>query len=109
MIKLAAGEFNRWETMNGPEMDREWKAREVEDAARKLEVIAELQKTEGWQLFLQVLEGTLHSAAYKIQEAKDPYEAWRHLAVQKTVSDLKSWTDREILVATQIIQQSKEK
>lgn len=81
----------------------------IDDCSRRLEAISELQKTEGWALFQAVLDGVLAGAQYRVETAKDPYEAWRHLAVVKTAKDLKSWTDREIAFAKEAIEVAKRK
>lgn len=81
----------------------------IEAAGERLEIIAELQKTQGWQLFQAVLDQDLKAAQYHLDKAKDPSEAWKELWVLKTLQSLKSWSDREIQTSKEVIADAKRK
>ena len=77
-------------------------------ASERLEIISELQKTRGWQLFHTVLSQSLVAAEFHLNKAKDPSDAWRFLHEVKTLRDLKSWTDREIKTAKEVLEPPKQ-
>lgn len=64
-----------------------------------------LLQSEGWQLFqASVLEPLFAQALQAVMAEKESFHAAKHIGILKVAQDLKSWAEREILVARATIE-----